>query len=124
MKALVNIYNKALVGEIFVDLRSQLYRVPAIRNHPCLLFQNPGAGGAENGGTRGRVAEADKEHSIRLPRAAYEQLSARRMELSSLVSAHIIWDNEECAIVLLGYVQQIILPTVHIFIIRQRNSCV
>ena len=98
--------------------------LPCTRNHPCLLFQNPGAGGAENGGTRGRVAEADKEHSIRLPRAAYEQLSARRMELSSLVSAHIIWDNEECAIVLLGYVQQIILPTVHIFTLRQRNSFV
>ena len=39
VKALVNIYNKALVGEIFVNLRSQLYRVPAII--PASCFRTP-----------------------------------------------------------------------------------
>ena len=48
--------------------------------------------------------DVQKERTIRLPRASYEALSARRLEISSLVSAHIIWDNEEAGIVILGYV--------------------
>ena len=31
-----------------------------------------------------------------------QALAARRLEISSLVSAHIIWDNEEAGIVILG----------------------
>ena len=48
--------------------------------------------------------DVQKERTIRLPRASYEALSARRLEISSLVSAHIIWDNEEAGIVILGCV--------------------
>ena len=44
----------------------------------------------------------DKEHSIKLTRNVYEALSARRLEISSLVSAHLVWDNDNSAIVLLG----------------------
>ena len=51
--------------------------------------------------------DVQKERTIRLPRASYEALSARRLEISSLVSAHIIWDNEEAGIVILGYVDNI-----------------
>jgi len=44
----------------------------------------------------------DKEHVVRLPRASYEALAARKLELSSLVCAHILWDNDNCRLVLLG----------------------
>merc|ERR1719297_371150 len=49
-----------------------------------------------------RQDQDDKEHSIKLPRASYEALSSRKLEISSLVSANIIWDNDNSEIVLLG----------------------
>jgi ribonuclease ZC3H12 len=44
----------------------------------------------------------EREHCITLPPTTYQALSKRRMDISSRVSAHIIWDNDNNSIMLLG----------------------
>lgn len=44
----------------------------------------------------------EREHCITLPPPTYQALSKRRIDISSRVSAHIIWDNDNSSIMLLG----------------------
>lgn len=44
----------------------------------------------------------EREHCITLPPTTYQALSKRRMDISKRVSAHIIWDNDNSSIMLLG----------------------
>ena len=44
----------------------------------------------------------DREHRITLPPVQYQALSAQRLEISSRVLAHIVWDNDNCRLIILG----------------------
>jgi len=61
-----------------------------LKNYAETLLVDRGGGGDE------------REHCIPLPPTTYQALSKRRMDISSRVSAHIIWDNDNSSIILLG----------------------
>ena len=50
--------------------------------------------------------EEEREHSVTLPPASYQALSGQRLEICSRVLAHIIWDDDQSRLVLLGWVEQ------------------
>ena len=49
-----------------------------------------------------REREREREHCITLPPPAYKALFSERLEITSRVLAHIIWDNDNCRLIILG----------------------
>ena len=88
----IYIFFKLIVWKI------ESHTIFSVRKITIVLFQNY----AETLLVDRGGGQDEREHCITLPPTTYQALSKRRMDISSRVSAHIIWDNDNNSIMLLG----------------------